>query len=209
MVVDRGGTGGGELRLTLAVVRGYAERIGPHVRPPGAFMAGEIGRLRRRTGAVLLAVGDLALTAALVGGPLLLGGRHAGARWLYAVAGGAMLVAWLARRVVLGGPPWRWTGGEWLVAAAVAVVALQVVPLPAAVLTAISPRLAERLPLALPADDASAAGTGEGSVLRGWSTLSVHPGETWQGLALLVGTAALGQAETGWGRPAADRKSVV
>ncbi|RMG38576.1 MAG: hypothetical protein D6725_06895, partial [Planctomycetota bacterium] len=120
---------------------------------------------------------DLALVAATVGVPFLLGGRLEFARLFLLISSvvaalvWACATAWRAeRRVVV-------SGSMGIILAATVLGVLQVVPLPDAVLERLSPRIETLLP----------AWNGEqAAVFHEWRCLSLAPAETMAGLSVLV-----------------------
>lgn len=122
---------------------------------------------------------DLGLAATLFVAPLFLGGRGPVGRLVLVACVVATMLIWVARVCRPGARPWRWSGAEWFFGAALALVLVQLVPLPAPVRDRLSPALAELLPL-WSGDNASGGTLGE------WNRLSFTPRETQGGLVMLL-----------------------
>ncbi len=120
----------------------------------------------------------------LVFAPLWMGGRHPAGRLLFAGLICVIAVASLWQRVRRHDETWSVTGIEWLLVAVFAVIAFQIVPLPHRWLAAISPALADRLPLWT---TSGSANLGLGS----WSCISLHPDATRGGLAMFAAYTVL------------------
>ncbi len=120
-----------------------------------------------------------AADATLVGGLgltlLALGGRHDAGAFVYMATVAIVTAAMVARSTLLSRPLWLSTGPLAVGLAALACVALQLVPLPRAVLQVLAPGHEALLPLWT-----------AGSPLGPWATVSLAPSETLAGLALLV-----------------------
>lgn len=128
---------------------------------------------------LLLRVGDLGLGICFLMTPLILGGRHDVGRFAYAV--GALLsgVGVFGCHALRGE---RANAPRWLLAilfAAIALVAVQTLPMPTALL-GIGPDASQWLPL-----------WGADEPLGAWRTLSFAPAATREGLALLVAHGVL------------------
>ncbi len=161
------------------------------VRPPelptlvGARPAG----CRRGTAApwldaALVRAVDSALAGAVFLVPAILGGRIALGEFVFVALAAGAAATWCLRQALRHQAGWYFCGIEWVLLAAVGLVALQLMPLPPAVLCALSPLVAERLPLW------SAAETNAGA-LGAWSTISLDPVATRQGLLLMAAFAML------------------
>jgi O-antigen ligase/Tfp pilus assembly protein PilF len=132
----------------------------------------------------LLGAVDSALAGVVFLVPALLGGRIAlGDLVLMGLAAGAA-ATWCLRQALRRQAGWHVCGIEGLLLAAVGVVGLQLVRFPPAVLRFLSPLVAESLPLWC------TGGTNTGA-LGTWSTLSLDPVATREGLLLLVAFALL------------------
>lgn len=131
---------------------------------------------------ITLSVVDAALAGCVFVVPLLMGGRHPIGHFalvlLALVAGGA----WLARQLFAAEPSWRHSPAQWLLAAGIAVLLLQIVPLPYTVLRWLSPQAAHLLPMWMPSAETTPP-------LGVWNQISLAPGETRCDLMLLVAYA--------------------
>lgn len=152
--------------MTALKVRPHGRR-GQRVRPPSA------GQRYERL------CFDAALVVALVAMPLAMGGRHPLGQCLLTLAAILATAAWLMRVWLEGHVTWHWSVVDGLFAAAVAIGIAQVVPLPAGVIDAVSPRLAALLP----------CWSNGAWTLGRWNTLSLTPGETITGLEILLAQA--------------------
>src|SRR5690606_20743564 len=86
----------------------------------------------------------------------------------------SVATVWLVRQGLRREGAWLHSPLEWVLLGAIALVSLQITPLPAAVLSGLSPALGELLPL------------WSDSSLGAWRRLSLSPEETRDGLALLL-----------------------
>ncbi|MEM8863945.1 MAG: O-antigen ligase family protein [Planctomycetota bacterium] len=134
--------------------------------------------------ATCLHIVDVCLACCLFVTPLWFGGRHDLGRLLYAIPVAIGVVAWGYRCWLLQQPLARKTAAHWLLLLAVLVVALQVMPLPPAVLSLLSPALEPLAPAWTPDADFPIQ-------LGQWRTLSVTPSATVVGLGVLVSHALL------------------
>jgi O-antigen ligase len=120
---------------------------------------------------------DAVTVGVLVVAPLFMGGRHPLGRLVYVAAVAAMALLWLLARASTGRIRYRHCGLEWLMLLASGVILFQFVPLPAQLLSRLSPRIAYYLPLwnsaPLPASPVAA-----------WRTLSLVPASTRIGLTV-------------------------
>ncbi|MEX2111682.1 MAG: O-antigen ligase family protein [Pirellulales bacterium] len=130
--------------------------------------------------ALLLSVVDWGLSAVILAAPWFMGGRHPLGQFVLAALAVLVAVAWAARQMLLrGGPSWTRSPAEFLLAAAVALVLLQLTPLPASLLGSLSPRMAELLPLW--------QSDGEASVgLGSWNRVTMTPDATVAALVMLL-----------------------
>ena len=131
------------------------------------------GTSARNTGAALdrLDQGLLALT--IVVAPLFMGGRHPVGRLVLVTLIGLQAVIWMWRQASRREAQWMRSPLLPLWIAAVGWVALQLAPLPPALLAKLSPHVGENLPLWSP--QFSAVGLGE------WNTISLTPVATLRG----------------------------
>lgn len=119
----------------------------------------------------------------LFAAPLCFGGRHDLGRFAYvfcvAITAGASATLSLIRHE----RPKRWSYAHSILVAAIVLVALQLVPIPHPWLVELAPSLKQLLPLW---ND-----NGAGMILGEWNTLSVNPGQTRIGLAVLMAHSVL------------------
>lgn len=166
----------------------------------------EAGAPRRRSAPrpdLSLALADAGIAAALVAVPFFMGGRTAIGQ--LAFSGAALWTAiWWTIHQAAGGGDRKWTpcAALWLMALGIGLVGLQLIPLPAPVLAALSPRIEETLPLWTP-------GSGEQPSLGVWKTLSLAPDATHQSLVLLAAGALLFGAAVQRIRSIADVERVI
>lgn len=128
----------------------------------------------------LLVVVDAALAGCIFVVPLLLGGRSAAGHFALVLCAATAASAWWLRQSLLPRQYWRRSAAHVLWLAAIALVILQLVPLPANWIGLLSPKIAQLLPLWN--DDTPAA-------LGIWSQISLTPTESRSGLALLLAYA--------------------
>jgi len=132
----------------------------------------------------LLKVVDGGILAVILIAPLFMGGRGPVGKFVFVTLVSTTAVAWLIRQCLEPSGRWRWSGVEGLLAAGALLVALQVTPLPDAVLSVVSPHVEQLLPL----------WTGAGTApypSANWSTISLNPEATRGGLAVFFGYATL------------------
>jgi len=137
--------------------------------------------------AMLLQVVDGCLAGAIFLVPLFLGGRHAVGHLIFTVLAVTAALACAARRCLGGNgdEAGRFSrGAVALAAGGLALLILQLAPLPPRLLQWLSPHLAEVLPLWQP------AGTTPGA-LGAWNRISLAPTETMTGLVLFLNYALL------------------
>ncbi len=129
--------------------------------------------------AALLKVVDLSLAGCVFVVPFLLGGRQAAGRLALVVLAVTAAGAWLLRQCLLKQAYWRRSAGHLVLAAAVGLVVLQLVPWPADWLARLSPRTTELLPLWT--GSPSQPGT-----LGTWSQISLAPTSTSSALVIFL-----------------------
>lgn len=134
--------------------------------------------------ALLLRGVDGLLAAVVFTVPLLTGGCQALGQGVLILLAVAVGVCWCARQALTGQTSWIWSSAEYLLLAAMLLVAFQSIPLPSAVIGVLSPHVYENLPLWSP-EAASSARLGI------WPHLSLTPVETRGGLLLLGAYAIL------------------
>jgi len=130
----------------------------------------------------LLRLVDAGLISVLFLAPLIMGGRHAAGRLVLVALILGTVVSWLARQAVLRSARWRFSGGEIFLLLGVALLGLQLVPLPAAVWESVSPGM-HRL-LGSSAEDGSPA-------LGAWRQISVMPEATRVNLMMFTSISLL------------------
>jgi tetratricopeptide (TPR) repeat protein len=123
---------------------------------------------------------DAGLAALLFAAPLFMGGRHPLGQLVFVSLVGVTTLTWVAACAVdRDGCSWSWSGAELLCLLAVLLVALQLVPLPRPWLNWLSPHGAQLLPLW----QHPAGSTGDWPA---WNRISLAPGESRRGLAVLL-----------------------
>lgn len=137
------------------------------------------GSLARR----LLSVVDLGLVAIICAAPFVFGGRHDMGRLIFVSLVAVTSTAWFVRQSLLPQARWNKTMAHGLILFALALVVMQLVPLPAEWLAQLSPRTIELLPLWTSGHSAGQLGT--------WTTLSFTPHDTTCALAMLISYALL------------------
>jgi O-antigen ligase len=116
--------------------------------------------------------------------PLLMGGRSALGQLVLAALAAVVACAWFLRQGIRGERTRVPVGPGIILSAAVAITALQFVPLPSSALSVISPNLADVLPLWQSSSDSP-------SPLGSWSTISLSPSATRTCLAVLLAYSLL------------------
>ncbi len=127
----------------------------------------------------LLKTVDVGLAGCIFVVPLLMGGRAALGQLALITIAVIIAVAWAARQALRRESTWRCSGVEWLLAAGVVLLVLQIVPLPQQILAQAAPKTAELLPLWNTQADPSV-------VLGTWSCISLTPGGTLAALPLFI-----------------------
>ncbi|MEX0587110.1 MAG: hypothetical protein WD176_10725, partial [Pirellulales bacterium] len=127
-------------------------------------------------------VADAALVAVMFVVPCLLGGVLPSAQLLLGVLSLCAAIAWLLGQMLSKESGWNWLGVEPLIVLGVALLVLQITPLPHEWRDKLSPELAKRI---VPSDEATAL-----SALD-WNTLSVTPAATRHSLVNLIAYALL------------------
>lgn len=132
-----------------------------------------------QVGLLLLEAVDTGLAAALFVVPFILGGRLALGHLVLVTLAVWVAVCWCLRQCLVAQAAWIRSSAEPLLLAALALVGLQLVSLPPSLLSVLSPRLYEILPLWAPDAESSA-------MLGVWTTPSLTPAATGEGLILLT-----------------------
>jgi O-antigen ligase/tetratricopeptide (TPR) repeat protein len=120
---------------------------------------------------------DYGLISLLILAPLFMGGRHPLGELIYVSLIGLVAVCWIAGRCVTRGATYTVSGAEWLIVGGLLLISLQIVPVSAAFLEAVSPGIANMLPMW---QDSA------GSEFPPWNTVSVAPHETMSGLTIFA-----------------------
>jgi tetratricopeptide (TPR) repeat protein len=131
----------------------------------------------------LLSVVDIGLLTIICVAPFVFGGRHDLGRLVFVAAVGITSCAWFVRQALLPKAAWTRSAAFAFVLAAIALMLLQLAPLPTDWLARLSPRTLELLPLWTGGDASFQLGT--------WQTISFTPHETKLALAMLVSYALL------------------
>ncbi len=122
---------------------------------------------------------DACLVVSVLVAPLWFGGRHDLGRFLYATVCATAACAWTLRCLSKNQTTLRRTPVHWLMLLAVLMVAVQLIPLPERCLSWLSPELSQLAPT-------WCSSSGFPCLLGQWSTVSVTPGSTGVGLAVLI-----------------------
>lgn len=125
----------------------------------------------------LTQVVDACLVGVVLIAPYFLGGRHPIGQMIFVVLSVVMALAWIWRQWLQGDSSYRFSGVEWLLLGAVLLIALQIAPLPQGFLNTVSPTTARVT---------SAPSGSHGQSLGSWSTISLSPSATRDGLAMLL-----------------------
>lgn len=166
------------VRLTAMINVSLSEQIAARPSWPQILSADNQSR-----DALLLRCVDGLLAAVLFSSLLFGGESHALGSLVLSTLTLVLAACWCVRQALSRASEWIWSSAEYLLLAAVALVALQLAPLPAAVLRTLSPSIEEILPLWSSRVAASAR-------LGVWSCPSLAPVETWHSL-IVLGTYAV------------------
>lgn len=132
----------------------------------------------------LLRFVDLGLCGVIFVAPYFFGGRHDFGRLVLVSLIALTAVAWFVRQALLPAGRWPRTFAHTILFLAAALLLLQIIPLPPAWHSWLSPNSAELLPLwTTGGSDPTAVGT--------WQTLSLIPHETTKSLAMLLSYSLL------------------
>lgn len=127
---------------------------------------------------------DAGIASTVLVAPLFMGGRGSVGRFVFLLCVAITALLWCARQCLTKRASWRKSGVEWLLFAGLCVLLVQLMPLPQTILSVLSPRISELLPLWSPHP--------EGGVHLGiWNQISLHPQATLSGLATYVAYAML------------------
>ena len=127
---------------------------------------------------------DLGIASTVLVAPLFMGGRGPVGRFVFVLCVAITAMFWCARQCLSERASWRKSGAEILLLAGLALLILQLVPLPQFILSLLSPHIAELLPLWTPNTDATFQ-------LGTWNQVSLNPFATQSGLATYVAYATL------------------
>lgn len=128
----------------------------------------------------LLTVVDVGLAAVLLAAPWFMGGRHPLGQLVLVLISVVVAGAWVTRQTLSRGQTiWKISACELLLLAAISLVVLQLLPLPNALVQALSPHMAKALPLWMP-DSQPPDGMGV------WNQLTLTPDATRAGLVMLL-----------------------
>jgi len=152
--------------------------------PPRPRQLRPVRRVGARLDGWLLRVVDGCLAGCIFLVPFLMGGRQALGQFALVTLSVVAAMAWLAREGLRRHLTWRYSAAELLLLAGVVLVVVQLVPLPASVVARASPNTASLLPLWNAEADAPVS-------LGPWCTISLAPGATRAGLAVLLAYALL------------------
>jgi O-antigen ligase/tetratricopeptide (TPR) repeat protein len=151
---------------------------------PGSRAKRNSPAIREQVDLLLLGGVDLGLAGLILVVPFIMGGRQALGQLVLTSLAVWIALCWCLRQSLASRAGWTRSWAAPLLLAALAWVGLQLVPLPAGVLNWISPHLYQTLPLWAPDADTPAS-------LGVWSTLSLTPSATRQGLTLLLAFSLL------------------
>ncbi|MFH1921997.1 MAG: O-antigen ligase family protein [Planctomycetota bacterium] len=129
--------------------------------------------------ALLLRSVDAGLVAAIFLVPLIMGGRVALGQLVLVALSLWIALCWCLKQGLASQAEWVCSPAGPLLLAALALVGLQLAPLPPSILSMLSPRVYETLPLWAPGADSS-------STLGVWTTLSLTPATTRTAFILLL-----------------------
>jgi O-antigen ligase/tetratricopeptide (TPR) repeat protein len=129
---------------------------------------------------LLMWIVDTGLAAVLVFAPWFMGGRHPLGQLVLVSISVVVATAWAVRQTLSQSQvTWKISGSELLLLGAIALVVLQLTPLPSELLQTLSPHLGKLLPLWMPA-------TQPPDALGSWNQLSLTPDATRAGLVMLL-----------------------
>jgi len=152
-------------------------------RDAGSWMRDRRSR-RGQFDRALLGCVDAGLAAVIFVVPLVMGGRQAAGQLMLVALALSIAFCWCVRQAVSSHAVWIRSPIELLLLGALGLVVLQLVALPPAVVELLSPHVYDALPLWSPEPDAP-------SPLGAWTTLSLAPAATRDGLVLLLAFALL------------------
>ncbi len=127
---------------------------------------------------------DCGLAGIVFVAPLFMGGRHDMGRLVFVGLVCLTAVLWFCRQSIQGRSKWRWTGAEWVILASLFLISLQLIPLPASLLEAVSPAISDVIPM-------WTVQAGSDQSLGTWSRISLTPIATQGGLVMFAAFAFL------------------
>jgi O-antigen ligase/tetratricopeptide (TPR) repeat protein len=119
-----------------------------------------------------LQISNVGLLGILFVAPYFMGGRDALGRLVFISFTLVFAGAWLVHQCLQSQARWRRSAGQWILLGAIAVLALQLAPLPQTMRDWLAPGNVELLPVW------SSDNRGEQSTLTGWNSISVAPSAT-------------------------------
>ena len=153
------------------------ERVRSARELPGSRRSAKLGGAADR---ILVSVVDWGLAAVILAAPWFMGGRHPLGEFVLVVLAVLVAVAWGARQILRRDEvSWIRSPAEFVFAAAVGLVLLQVTPLPQPLLHVLSPSTAQLLPLWKQGEEMTLG-------LGTWSQVSMTPDVTVAALAMLL-----------------------
>lgn len=170
--------------------------VSPTAAAPGSRQHGNTAP--QTPGALFERITDFGIAAAIFVIPLCLGGIRPLGQLLLVTLSLTTTAAWLAARCTSRDAQWRWLGIEPLLLAGIALVTLQITPLPSDWLELVSPKQRQLLWLQRPH-----------GLLPQWSTVSVIPSATRSGLANLVAYCLLFLVTAQRVRETADARRIM
>lgn len=138
-----------------------------------------IPKLQAESPHVCIQIVDACLLGLLFVAPLFFGGRHDAGRFVFVLLSGIAAVAWLVHQTISKQSHWTLSWAHVLGLAALALVALQLIPLPMPWLESLAPRNLSLLTL-WKANQENPVALGE------WNTLTLTPASTRTALAMLI-----------------------
>lgn len=125
---------------------------------------------------------DAGIAGVIFVAPLFMGGRHPLGKLVFVAIVCATAIAWLLRQCVATEARWERSWTHWIIVGGVALILLQLVPLPQNFLRVLSPSMQEHVPLWTQGGDLR---------LGTWSQVSLYPDATCGGLVMFVSCAML------------------
>lgn len=126
----------------------------------------------------LLTFVDYCIAALLIVVPLVMGGRQPFGHFILSTLAIGLSGGWLLYLARTKGMKWDWSPITLLMLLGIAVVAIQIIPLPGEQVQSLLPPLQDLLPLWSGSDSQASVGT--------WGTISLSPAQTQRGLVTLI-----------------------